>query len=119
MAGLKSSERMVKAVRSTAKAAAEKWSSLVPVKAKAKANATVGRTSATARKRQRPSDAEPLSEEEAVVVKPVKKARVAPEVEDEVVTMNEQEDVEESEDVVELENDDEMEEGEVSLYPHT
>lgn len=54
----------------------------------------------------------------AVVVKPVKKAQVAPKVEEEVVTMNEQEDVEESKDVVELENNDEMEEGEVSLYPH-
>ena len=52
------------------------------------------------------------------MVKPKKKVRVAPKVEDEIVTMNEQQDVEESEDVVELENDDEMEEGEVSLYPH-
>ena len=113
MAGLASSER--KPVRTAAKAAAKKWSSLVPARAKV----TPTGHASTTRKRQLPSVAETSSDEEeaAVVVKPVKKARVTPEVEDEVV-INEQEDVEESEDVVELENDDEMEEGEVSPYPH-
>jgi hypothetical protein len=115
MAGPTSS---VKTVHLTAKAAAQKWSSLLPAKAKAKASAT-GHTTVTTHKQKQPSVAKPDSEVEAVVVKPIKKAQAAPKVEDEVVTTNEQEEVEESEDVVELDDDDKMEEREVSLYPHT
>ena len=115
MAGSTSSGMAVKAVRRTAKAAAEKWAALVPVKAKANASGhnSASHKSAT-RKRQSLSEAS--SEDEAVVVKSVKKkARIAPEVEDEVVTKAEKEDIEESEDVIELDAGDEMEK-EVSAY---
>jgi hypothetical protein len=85
------------------------------VLAKARANA-MGHTSAMACKRQLTSVAEPSSDKEAAVVKQVKKARPAPEVEDEVVNLIVEE---ESEDIVDVVNDNEMEEREVSLYPHT
>ncbi|KAF8680603.1 hypothetical protein AX14_004549 [Amanita brunnescens Koide BX004] len=109
MASSTSSGMAVKAVRRTAKAAAEKWAALVPVKAKANASGhnSASHKSAT-RKWQSLSEAS--SEDEVVVVKSVKKkARIAPEVEDEVVTEAEKEDIEESEDVIELDAGDEME----------
>jgi hypothetical protein len=111
MAGLTSSRTAAKAVRTTAKAAAKKWASLVPAKP-AKAGHTSLAHKSTC-KRPLPSVEEASSGEEAVVVKSVKKAHIGPEVEDEVVIEMEKEDAGESEDV-EVDVGDAMEEEDVS-----